>query len=268
MPSSRLVLGFGLLLALGTARAEDPSTRAFREEIVATLAAYPLRVSVEPGREHRHLSSVPRGGAVVSLGSGPDLLRPLLDFPHAEEIHLVDHLRGWGRGPEAVLAEIESRALSLGKDAELRTVRWGFRRGFPGGRLGRAPLEARSPWVFDVTWTSAAFGKVRRRFFVHPLDFSRKAPSAEIERRFRRRRLSGILATGFQPMPDIVGALSNRLPLGGAIVLDLVAGGRTPAAFSLLWSGRYRHVRVRDCAGYLLDGTFTVSRDVVFRRVR
>ncbi len=63
------------------------------------------------GIEYRDIDpiSLPKSNALY-IGSGPDIFRPMVDFPGAENYHLLDLLKGgWGQGYLHVLYSIKHR---------------------------------------------------------------------------------------------------------------------------------------------------------------
>src|SRR5258708_1902744 len=87
---------------------------------------YKSKASIRLGSEYI-FTAIPRvGGSVISFGSGPDVIRPIADFPLAERFHLVDVLTGWGESPSEVLFEIKKRLLSLHPTAEVQMLNSGF----------------------------------------------------------------------------------------------------------------------------------------------
>lgn len=63
------------------------------------------------GVEYREINpiSLPKSNALY-IASGPDIFRPMVDFPGAENYHLLDLLRGgWGQGYLHVLYSIKHR---------------------------------------------------------------------------------------------------------------------------------------------------------------
>ena len=61
---------------------------------------------------------------VIYLESGPDIWRPLYDFPTARHFHFVDHLIGWGRSPHNLISEFIRRINYIGSHVEI--VQTGF----------------------------------------------------------------------------------------------------------------------------------------------
>jgi hypothetical protein len=182
------------------ADAADRSRRAAR----VNAAISPLR-----GLEADQLPPLPASalGQVLSLGSGPDVFRPLRDFPELAELHLVDVLAGWGKSPAAVLVEAASRLRAL-PGASVRVVARGFTRNFTAPEIASsrtffAKLEtdphALEPFGWEVTWQSSAAGVRSLRVWLHVVNYHDPVTFPALVERIRSRGpIVGTLVTGAQ----------------------------------------------------------------------
>lgn len=139
-----------------------------------------------------------RGSDVISFGSGPDVFTPLVNFPLARRVHLVDSWRGWGPGSGGVWRELILRIHSIHPSARLTLKEEGFVRSLPDWvresviglvrdrefqvvpdfdvfkvspnfELGdqRIGQNNDGPLQIVVEWESEVIGKVEHQIFVH-----------------------------------------------------------------------------------------------------
>jgi hypothetical protein len=116
------IVFLALIFGLTNAKASNScsllaSADAYRNFIEQVHNKYLLKggeISLYLGPEHRVLSvDKTPGQRVLSIGSGPDVLRPLFDFPYAEHIYLLDDLTGWGDSFDDAFQELRSRLAFL-----------------------------------------------------------------------------------------------------------------------------------------------------------
>lgn len=111
---------------------EDRFISDARKEILKKQDLYrkgPLddarRYSNTQGEEAYLVDSYPyadRNTHVISLGSGPDIFRPIFVFPRAKHIHLIDYGKGWGSSFSEMLNELTARIAFLDRRAKLETI--------------------------------------------------------------------------------------------------------------------------------------------------
>jgi hypothetical protein len=177
-------------------------------------------VSMRVGAEMDQDSSLNVTGAVVSFGSGADLFRPLIAFPLAKEIHLVDTWSRWLRddSPELALREIENRAKHLAPDAKVKTTQEGFRAHLHEDYLGR------DPWIFEIEWTE--FGERQHvTVYAHAIDFNNETQMLGLEKQINvidrpGSELQAVLLTGTSYPRDLYAFNLKNLAYHGWVVLE------------------------------------------------
>ena len=189
-------------------------------------------------------------GVVISFGSGPDVYRPLVDFPWAKHFHLVDILTGWGQGPGHLVYELYQRLLHLHPDLQMSIVDPGFLQhtGVPTlqvinnylainpallqtgnvlftegywGRWYQRESEVLCPLVIRLTFTTYDGVRLTKFLYLHPLDFN---DNDHLDILFsstsiKYNHLVGILITGIGP-PKMLSKLADKLATGGTIVFE------------------------------------------------
>jgi len=179
--------------------------------------------SVLRGTEAAHLAAdLATDGEVISLGSGPDVFRPLRDFPLARRIHLVDLMTGWGKGPADVLGEIEQRLAALGP---VELVSSGF---VPEAGKAIQSVAGMRSWQHTHPTPRPRIWRVRVSglpvtYLLHPVSYNSTASIGPMLD--ETTRLSAVMVTG-APIPDRgpVVALTAALAPGGVwLVEDFVA---------------------------------------------
>ncbi len=161
----------------------------------------------------------PPNAHIISLGSGPDVFRPIFDFPKVENIHLADIMTGWGTGPHDIVEEISSRLASLG---EVKIIDEGFSADidFPIGYrelLGLPSDTLLKPLIWEVKWRSPSEGPQKKRVYLHPLNFRNPVTvSLLLESIPDQEGLWGTLLTGvIGPSSEIVALFQNKIAVGG-----------------------------------------------------
>lgn len=178
------------------------------------------------------------GGKVLSLGSGADVLRPLYNFPLADEYHLVDSLAGWGKMPWDVINEINSRleALASNYSGELDLIDFGF------ADLASVPelseTEAfyeradqnidfyKMPFVWELRLKDSAGKVMIKRIFLHFNDYN-----IPVTFQYPLAKLSG----------DIVGVIVTGAPLPEKESLGLIIENVTPEGLFIYENYRIEH---------------------------
>ncbi|MBL7665752.1 MAG: hypothetical protein JNM93_11515 [Bacteriovoracaceae bacterium] len=192
---------------------------------------------------------------VVSFGSGPDALRPLIDFPNAKRYHLVDLFRGWGKGPLDVFFEITRRLHNSWPGAKVEITDWGFLNqvtpeirdalaevgattqqteylkkiggsfelpnSFWESWMQETKIEFWRPWKMTVSWSSEEFGEVSKDFFIHPHNFNEPIQREWLFKEVKT--LAGVVVTGITA-PDHFEQIMNKMIPGGALVLETYDG--------------------------------------------
>jgi hypothetical protein len=156
---------------------------------------------------------------VVSLGSGPDVYLPLYLHPTAKYFHLVDHLGGWGDGPEHVIKEIEARLGSISPEAVVeRMDSLGDWRKIDGVLM--------VPLVWRVRWNSPAIGPQEKLFFLHQLNFEDLESMEKLKTVFSsspyRGELGGVVITGTSASPETRKFLLSELQSSGSMFTEML----------------------------------------------
>lgn len=176
---------------------------------------------------------------VVSLGSGPDIMRAIFNFPFAKHIHLVDVLEGWGNARNAgvTLAELERRLHHIGTNVEVTIVRKGFfiertREQFYelGPYRSVAPMEGETKYIdmFDdactwkIEWDSSVAGRQVRYVSLHIFDYDAVVSVEEVLKDIPASKFGGLLITGSQiPVGEPLQILLNAMKPRGLFVAEM-----------------------------------------------
>lgn len=200
------------------------------------------------------------GKNAISFGAGADLYSPLINFPLAENIHLVDLWTGWGQGSGEVLREIIRRAAAIHPTAQVKIRSMGFldfaptavreaftdlvdsngvaefsdellrftflRSEYPGRDelLQRGPGM---PFVLEVRWLREDLledGKsveVRRKIFLHIADFNDPSDLAALDQTLAENGGSlAGLVVTGISWPEALSSYINHLSPHGSAVLE------------------------------------------------
>ncbi len=175
--------------ALLKENASDPAN-LFRAEILKANLNYRLSKDEPPrstlkGGEAKHLKLY-SSGAMISLGAGADIYRPLYDFPLIGEYHLVDHLMNGHDTPAELIGEIKNRLEKIDPTAVVTVADRGFLDVFTAEEMNtvvqfdqipkfNAEVLSREgsdrPLIFTVAWQSPTLGAVEKTFYLHAIDF-------------------------------------------------------------------------------------------------
>lgn len=191
-------------------------------------------ISVIRGNEAQAIpASAFYGDHIISLGSGPDIFRPLHDFPTAKHFHLVDSMLGWGNSPQAVVDEFYARLKALGRDVQIEVLQLGFIEQLDASTLddldaykmhfNSTQIEELQPLTVQAKWTSAA-GSQSKTFSLHVSNYlESNSLRAVLARIGSEDRLGAILITGAPvPAPETtLDILVARLKPGGYFVAEL-----------------------------------------------
>jgi hypothetical protein len=197
--------GIGDLQGAGNLQGAGSSLRSKVRESRDRYLALSGSASLALGSEFQALDVFQQaeGGHVISIGSGPDVFRPLFDFPKAKHIHLLDSLEGWGDGPFDVLGEIEARLTELGQ--------------------GVAPLHLvknATERVWLVKWHVPGVGIMETYFHLHRLNYN----SSQLMRQMLATipfadKIVGVVLTGApKPSPSVLKLVTDRLSEGSKFV--------------------------------------------------
>lgn len=182
------------------------------------------------------------GTDAISFGSGPDIFTPLINFPQARRIHLVDSWIGWGKGTGQVLQEIVLRLRAVHPEIQLELQSEGFLRSFPSevSNLIRktvsrteseqdATPEALSfklehhapeqPIVIKATWNQEGLGLITREILIHGMNYFEARDLAHLDQALASGTLGGIVIEG-APFPPALRTYADRLTPGGLAILE------------------------------------------------
>ncbi len=181
------------------------------------FSEYPSKFSMGFARTYAGLNEPDnKAQDVVSFGSGPDIFTPLINFPLAENIHLVDLMTGWGSGPENVFDEILKRAQAIHPTAKLKVLRKGFT-----ARNGLQNLNVKNsykPFVLEVSWQQEDLGKVNKNIFLHPISFNNVLQLEVLDSYILKKKLAGVVVTGSQFPRSLLKYIYMLAPNASAIL--------------------------------------------------
>lgn len=196
-------------------------------------------------------------GPVISFGSGPDIFTPLINFPMAQKIHLVDSFAGWGRGSGHVLRELILRMRAIHPDIQIHLLQEGFLKSLPDfiqdgvkGELNGHSSSMRSlvessafsefviessfddlsekyhqmwlkPLVIRLNWIQEGLGAIERDIYIHFVhDYHHDFFLSGLEQSLGSHPLSGLIVEG-APFPNGLAGYLNRLSGGGLALLEV-----------------------------------------------
>ncbi|MCB9027400.1 MAG: hypothetical protein H6625_13850 [Bdellovibrionaceae bacterium] len=195
------------------------------------------------------------GGAVISFGSGGDILNLIISYPNAEEYHLVDILTGWGAGPGEIVFEVLRRLKHLAKNNLVSIKSKGFTNFVPSKRM-EAPenlnewssrdTEAREHFAFPQDYWSkwghptmddfdprylepleidfvleGDLQNIPRKVYLHPLDFENTDHILRLKQNIHFP-LKGLFVTGVL-VSDYLKSFILDLTPKGQFVFELFA---------------------------------------------
>lgn len=181
--------------------------------------SFPYRdTSMFRGNEYKAINpvSLPNANALY-IASGPDIYRPMVDFPGAENYHLIDLLNGgWGRGYLHVLYSIKHRLERLAFSFKIEEM--GFVKdqlefqaedflqisGSDWLRNSETLITGRSPLIIRAEFRVPGMKSlVVKRIFVHRADRSSyQHMKAILGQYIAGGPLVGVLEAGIQGVPD------------------------------------------------------------------
>jgi hypothetical protein len=202
-------------------------------------------------------NSAPIAHDVVSFGSGPDIFTPLINFPLARRIHLVDLTTGWGEGSGRVLLEIFKRARAINPTSKIQVKKVGFVNHFPTELQKEFislliaindsnvdttkisdnflsfsifkddyPMKAnlienlgREPFVIKVSWIQEAYGPLETEIYLHPIDFNKPEHLGYLNSYLGSNPLAGIVVTGIG-FPLSLKYYVDKIAPGGHAILE------------------------------------------------
>ena len=113
---------------------------------------------------------------IISINNGPDIFRPLYDFPWAEAYHFIEK-QNWQEDALKMLTEIIGRLRGIAPLARVEIDQYGFLEGMTpyhfahpaafNRALFRNPGGRKKPVIFHVQWNSEVIGQVEKRFYFH-----------------------------------------------------------------------------------------------------
>lgn len=256
LPRKFLIATWILLSLLAAMRAQAQTCeslftqRVSQDELYTAQAWMAQRFSEYPSKfSMRYKRAIARTGDprnlgtdAISFGSGPDIFTPLINFPLAQRIHLVDSWRGWGQGTGHVLQELVLRLRAVHPESRLVIGNEGFLAGVPSevsnlirktvlreetendatsGALTyklEAPV-ADKPLIIEATWNQEGLGPVSREILVHAMNYFEARDLAHLDLRLDKATLGGILIEG-APFPPALSNYTARLAPHGLAVLE------------------------------------------------
>ena len=196
-------------------------------------------VSTNPGCEHPYMpTGATKDDHVVYFASGPDIYRPLMNFPEVGHYHMFDILGGWGENPGDFLSELQSRLASL-PESRVEIMSRGFTIVFPEEMMMR-PIGRREPeelmadefirnrlmqqLVLRVQFRSRHLGLIEKYFHLHFGDFGDEARvNAFLELIPAEQKLFASFQPGLTgtPTPSSLKALLKRGNGSGVLMFDI-----------------------------------------------
>ena len=182
--------------------------------------------------------ATPISGHMIYLASGGDIYRPLFDFPLIQHYHLVDGMARWGSSPQYFISEITRRLQELSSSSQVAIIKKGFldiisvdelsvpydvdnRHIFEEVILSRP--QADEPLVLSVEWESSAAGKIKKYFYIHPMDIHNLPKIKNLLTNIpAEESLVGILEAGYANLPslEVFHALMHRLSNEGHFIFE------------------------------------------------
>ncbi len=182
--------------------------------------------------------AIPTSGHMIYLASGGDIYRPLFDFPLIQHYHLIDGMARWGTSPQYFISEVTRRLQELSRRAQVTIIKRGFldiisdeelsvsydvdnRHIFEEGILSRP--QADEPLVLSVEWESSTTGKIKKYFYIHPMDIHNLTKMQNLLMNIpAEESLVGILEAGYTNLPslEVFHALMQRLSNEGHFIFE------------------------------------------------
>ncbi|MGE4233390.1 MAG: hypothetical protein AB7F43_08690 [Bacteriovoracia bacterium] len=188
-------------------------------------------------------------GHAIYFASGADVYRLLYDFPGADHFHYVDIMLGWGSGPQDIIGEFERRIRSIDPYIQTQIVDFGFvahlgfekldflRNGFEDEsnleedtkkrnefkKTLMSDAGARRPLIFEAQWYSPGQGPQKKRFYLHPMDFTRSEQIDELLNSIpQEHELVGMIEAGWtgSPHPEDIKKMLDRASADAAFVFE------------------------------------------------
>lgn len=152
---------------------------------------------------------------VIYFASGPDVIRPIYDFPWASTYHYADFFLGWGNNPYVALAELLARIRDVFAKNELKWVQKGFLADFETdpelfenkNRFWKEVLRSSTPAapaILKARWISPALGPIEKTFYIHATNM-RRGPDVRnmLSHLPPGKSISGVLTIGMEPRMDL-----------------------------------------------------------------
>ncbi len=255
-PRKILIATWILLSLLAAMRAQAQTCeslftqRLTSDEVYAAQAWMAQRFSEYPSKfSMRYKRAIARTGdpqnvgtEALSFGSGPDIFTPLINFPLAQRIHLVDSWKGWGQGTGHVLHELVMRLRAVHPEIRLAIKNEGFLASLPADVSGLIrktvareeterdatsealtykleKFEADKPLVIEASWNQEGLGPVSREVLIHAMNYFEARDLAHLDRKLDQGTLGGILIEG-APYPPALANYTARLAPHGLAVLE------------------------------------------------
>ncbi len=212
----RQVLGLGHILRQETLEASERYQRRFFADYFAVqsnLSSSPqFNPEILASWEWEFLSSA--GEHVVSLGSGPDIFRPLYNFPLAKHIHLIDVLEGWHPNPNVALLELVRRLENIGPNAHVELIDGGF----ADANLGHPPRPCR----WKVSWDSDFSGRQTRYVSLHREDYRDIEAVQTVLSHIEAEKIAALFITMARfPEGEALSLFLDKLKVGGVFHADM-----------------------------------------------
>lgn len=175
-------------------------------------------------------ASVSVGGHIISFGSGPDIIRPIYNFPFASHYHLFDLMEGWFGGGELAFRELERRLNHVYPGVKVELVDLGFLEfGSPemvdqyppsSYRRGSSPYAGKVTWRLE--WKSPAAGQQVKLVTLHLKDYSRLTEALEVLDQIPKGQLDALFITGaFLPKGKALDRYLSEVKAGGSVIVDM-----------------------------------------------
>lgn len=212
-----------------------------------------IKYTAAPENRYKH---------VMSFGSGPDVFTALVNFPLADNIHLVDSLVGWGKGTGEVLSEIINRLRSSHQTAEIKLFSLGFIEKLPpnfkneilnlinkntnltedalGFSLWHSEYPAHAeyiknegffePLIIEMKWTQSGVGAQSKKIYVHAINFNNPEQLKTVNSFMNSHELGGIIIEG-APFPHNIAQYLEKLMPHGIALLEVYSDDKDQVAF-------------------------------------
>jgi hypothetical protein len=195
------------------------------------------------------------GTDVVSFGSGPDIFTPLINYPLAVRIHLVDLFTGWGKGSGQVLSELIQRLKATHPTAEVSIESMGFLKYTPNDfqKFIKKSLETSlrgysnltkdkfysfnflqssyelqnllinngpsEPIIFNLKWQDENSHLFIKKVYAHIMDFNDSADLRYLDSKLENNLFGGIIVEG-SAFPNQIEYYIQKLSLHGFAILE------------------------------------------------